>query len=241
WAWTNRMLAAARELGITTQVDTTISRSNLHDFDRLAELVKHLDVALWSVFCLVPMGRAAADEGVEPAQLESVFQRMYNLSLAAPFEVKTTAAPQYRRVMLQRQVAARRADPGRRPPRNGLGFTLPDEDGAAKGVGDGNGFLFISHAGDIYPSGFLPISAGNVRTDDVVDVYRNAPLFRALRDRSRLKGKCGVCEYRDVCGGSRARAFAATGDYLEADPLCTHVPLRYARRMEAGGPEPLDG
>jgi radical SAM protein with 4Fe4S-binding SPASM domain len=107
-------------------------------------------------------------------------------------------------------------------------------------VNDGNGFLFVSHTGDIYPSGFLPLAAGNVRDDDLVEVYRNSDLFRSLRDPERLKGKCGVCEYREVCGGSRARAFALTGDPLEAEPYCTHVPARYARMVERGEAEPVE-
>ncbi len=90
-------------------------------------------------------------------------------------------------------------------------------------MNDGDGFLFVSHVGEIFPSGFLPNSAGNVRTHDLVDTYRHAPLFKALRDRSRIKGKCSVCEYLQVCGGSRARAFAVTGDPLEAEPFCAHV------------------
>ncbi len=168
---------------------------------------------------------------------------MYQLSKTAPFDIKSTAAPQYRRVILQRQVVERRAG-GRRerpePLTAGIGFSLADGVGRAKGVNDGDGFLFISHVGAIYPSGFLPLAAGNIRRDDVVDVYRNSPLFRALRDRSRLKGKCGVCEYRDVCGGSRARAYAVTGDPLESEPFCAHVPARYRRMVEAGEAEPVE-
>ncbi|NIQ54709.1 MAG: radical SAM/SPASM domain-containing protein, partial [Gemmatimonadetes bacterium] len=95
------------------------------------------------------------------------------------------------------------------------------------------GFLFVSHTGDIFPSGFMPLAGGNVRADDLVEVYRGSPLFRSLRDRSLLKGKCGVCEYRPVCGGSRARAYAISGDPLEAEPFCSHVPRRWARALEA--------
>src|SRR5690606_1648249 len=141
-----------------------------------------------------------------------------------------TAAPPSRGVILQRQFAERRAGTSSARPEPltaGIGFSLADGVGRAKGVNDGDGFLFVSHVGAIYPSGFLPIAAGNVRRDDVVEVYRHSPLFRALRDRSRLKGKCGVCEYRDVCGGWRARAYAVTGDYLEAEPFCAHVPARF--------------
>jgi AdoMet-dependent heme synthase len=122
----------------------------------------------------------------------------------------------------------------------GVGFSLADGVGRSKGVNDGDGFVFVSHVGAIYPSGFLPLAAGNVRRDSIVDVYRNSPLFKALRDRSALKGKCGVCEYRDVCGGSRARAYAVTGDYLESEPYCAHVPARYRHMVKAGTAEPVE-
>ena len=109
-------------------------------------------------------------------------------------------------------------------------FSLSDGIGRARSVNDGDGVMFISHTGEIMPSGFLPIPAGNVRGDDLVQVYRESPLFNALRDRSRLEGKCGVCEYVKVCGGSRARAFAVTGNYHAAEPFCAHVPRRYQER-----------
>jgi radical SAM protein with 4Fe4S-binding SPASM domain len=154
---------------------------------------------------------------------------LYDLSTTVPFDIKTTAAPHYRRVVLQRQVAERRSglhDLPVTPLTAGVGFSLADGVGRARGVNDGNGFLFISHRGDIYPSGFLPLSAGNVRTHDLVDVYRNSLLFRDLRDTDKLEGKCGVCEYRTVCGGSRARAYATTGNYLASDPYCSYIPSR---------------
>ncbi len=242
WAWSMGTLSAAHGLGLDTQIDSTISRRNLDDFDALATLAGRMEIALWSVFFLVPMGRAGARDMITPDEFESVFQRMYDVSRTAPFDVKSTAAPQYRRVTIQRQIAERRAavDQPVTPLHAGRGFSLANPSGAAKGVNDGNGFLFISHTGEIYPSGFLPVSAGNVRTDDVVEVYRTAPVFRELRDRSRLKGKCSVCEYREVCGGSRARAYAMTGDYLEADPLCVHLPARYQHMIQAGEALPVD-
>jgi AdoMet-dependent heme synthase len=242
WAWTIRMLMAAREAGLTTQVNTTVTRETLADFDAIAELLMELDIALWSVFFLVPTGRARPQDVASADGFEHVFHRMYDLSKSLPFDVKSTAAPQYRRVVLQRQVAERRAagGPAPEPLTGGIGFSLADGVGRAKGVNDGNGFVFVSHRGDIYPSGFLPLSAGNVRHHDLVDVYRYHPLFQRLRDPDQLKGKCGVCEYRTVCGGSRARAYALTGDVLEADPFCAHVPAQYARRVALGSAEPLD-
>jgi radical SAM protein len=241
--WTVRMIRAAREIGLSTQINTTVSRHNLDDFEAMAGLMGELGISLWSVFFLVPTGRAKAEDIASPEEFERVFHRMYDLSKSAPFDIKSTAAPQYRRVILQRQVAERRSGAREARPEPltpGLGFSLADGVGRAKGVNDGNGFLFVSHLGEIYPSGFLPLSAGNVRRDDLVAVYRNHPLFRSLRDPDQLKGKCRVCEYREVCGGSRARAYALTGDPLEAEPFCTYVPLRYARMVERGEAEPVE-
>ena len=243
FAWTLRMLEAARKIGLTTQVNTTVGRHNLEDFDRLCALMTRLDITLWSVFFLVPTGRARTEEVASAADFETVFHKMYDLSKTAPFDIKSTAAPQYRRVILQRQVAERRA--GDRAGRAdavtaGVGFSLADGVGRAKGVNDGDGFLFISHLGAICPSGFLPLAAGNVRVDDVVAVYRDSPLFRELRDREALLGKCRVCEYRDVCGGSRARAYAVTGDWMEAEPFCAHVPVAYKRAIAAREADPVD-
>lgn len=230
--WTIRMLECARDIGLTTQVNTTVSRHNLEDFDAMCALMTQLGITLWSVFFLVPTGRARPEDVVDADEFEHVYHQMYDLSRTAPFDIKSTAAPQYRRVILQRQVAERRArerTDAPSPLTAGVGFSLADGVGRAKGVNDGDGFMFISHTGNIYPSGFLPISAGNIRQVDLVETYRKAPLFVALRDKNLLKGKCGVCEYRDVCGGSRARAFALTGDYLASDPSCAHIPARYAR------------
>lgn len=233
--WTIRMLETARSLGLSTQINTTISRHNVHDLENLIALMTGLGIALWSVFFIVPVGRARPGDLATAEEFEAVFNRLYDLSKTAPFDIKTTAAPHYRRVIMQRQVAERRAatrGEAAMPLTAGVGFSLGDGVGrAAKGVNDGDGFLFVSHRGDIYPSGFLPKSAGNVRTDDLVEVYRTHELFRALRDRDQLKGKCGVCEFRNVCGGSRARAYAMTGDPLEADPLCAYVPLSWQREM----------
>jgi radical SAM protein len=231
--WTIRMLETARSLGLSTQINTTISRHNLDDLERLIALMTRLDIALWSVFFIVAVGRARPADLTTAEEFEEVFDRLYDLSKSAPFDIKTTAAPHYRRVIMQRQRDERRAGTREAPPvplTAGVGFSLPDGVGRAKGVNDGDGFVFVSHRGDIYPSGFLPLKSGNVRTDDLVEVYRTHELFRALRDRDRLKGKCGACEFKSVCGGSRARAYAMTGDPLEADPLCAYVPPAWARR-----------
>ena len=224
-----RILRTSQEIGLSTQVNTVVAKHNLDDFDRLCALMTELGIVFWEVFFLVPMGRARPQDVASADEFEAVFNRLYDLSKSAPFDIKATAAPQYARVVLQRKLAERRnggsADADVLT--DGVAHSLSDGIGRARNVNDGDGFLFISHLGDVYPSGFLPVKAGNVRRDDLVEVYRDSPLFRSLRDRSLLKGKCGVCEYRKVCGGSRARAFAVTGDWLEAEPFCAHVPKRW--------------
>ena len=230
--WSVRMLHAARDLGLSTQVNTTISRHNIADVDALMEFMPTLGLALWAVFAVVPTGRASAGQLPTADDMERVFERLYAFSEIAPFDVKTTAAPHYRRVALQQHQARRRGD---REAARSTG--LPDPVDAAlsaglarsRGVNDGNGFVFVNHVGEIYPCGFLPVSAGNVRTHRLADVYQHDPMFLALRDADRLKGKCGVCEFRRVCGGSRARAYAMTGDWLESDPLCAYVPPTFDR------------
>jgi radical SAM protein with 4Fe4S-binding SPASM domain len=235
--WTIRMLEEARSLGLSTQINTTIARHNVHDLENLIVLMTELGIALWSVFFIVPVGRARPEDLATADEFEAVFNRLYDLSKTATFDIKTTAAPHYRRVVMQRQVAERRAglrDVASLPLTAGVGFTLGDGvNRAARGVNDGDGFMFVSHRGEIYPSGFLPRSAGNVRVDDIVEVYRHHEMFRALRDRSRLEGKCGVCEFRHVCGGSRARAYAMTGNLLASDPLCVYESPAWKRRRHS--------
>jgi len=145
-----------------------------------------------------------------------------------PFDIKTTAAPHYRRVVLQRRKADRRTGNKSTPvaeKRFQPGFSIGEGIGRApRGVNDGVGFVFISHTGEIFPSGFLPLSAGNIRKKSLVETYRHAPLFTDLRNPDKLKGKCGRCEFRRICGGSRARAYAVHGDYLASDPSCGYQP-----------------
>ncbi|MEX2608801.1 MAG: TIGR04053 family radical SAM/SPASM domain-containing protein [Gemmatimonadota bacterium] len=238
-----RILKTAQEVGMTTQVNTVVARHNLEDFDHLCALMEQVGIVFWEVFFLVPMGRAKPEDVAGPDEFEAVFNRLYDLSKTAPFDIKATAAPQYNRVVLERKVAERREglrqDAGGLMT-DGLAHSLKDGIGRAGNVNDGDGFLFISHTGDIMPSGFLPLRAGNVREDDLVGVYRTAPIFTALRDRANLKGKCAVCEYRPVCGGSRARAYAVTGDWHEAEPYCAHEPVRWRRMVEAGQAEPTE-
>ena len=224
-----RILRLSREIGLSTQVNTVVAKHNLDDFESLCMLMTELGIVFWEVFFLVPMGRAQPQDVASADEFETVLHRLYDLSKTAPFDIKATAAPHYARVVLQRKLAERRKGGTVRADvlTDGVAHSLRDGIGRARNVNDGDGFMFISHVGDVYPSGFLPVKAGNIRRDDLVEVYRSAPLFTSLRDRSQLRGKCGVCEYRKVCGGSRARAFAVTGDWLESEPFCTHVPARW--------------
>jgi AdoMet-dependent heme synthase len=238
-----RILRTSREVGLSTQVNTVVARHNLDDFDNLCSLMTELGIVFWEVFFLVPMGRARPEDVASAEEFEEVFHRLYDLSKTAPFDIKATAAPQYSRVVLQRKKAERRQ--GERAEASDVltdGAAHSDSDGIgrARNVNDGDGFMFVSHTGDLFPSGFLPVRAGNIREDDLVEVYRNSEIFRRLRDRSGFKGKCGVCEYLAVCGGGRARAFAVTGDYLEAEPFCAYVPKRWESMVEAGEAEPVE-
>jgi radical SAM protein with 4Fe4S-binding SPASM domain len=188
----------------------------------MVPFIQEVGAVQWSVFFLVPTGRAMAEQMISPEQHERIFNWLYDLSQTAPFDIKATAAPMYRRVAIERK----RAEVGSGAPVTfqSAGFQYADGlNRPTKGVNDGNGFLFISHIGEIQPSGFLPVTADNVRNDDVVDVYRNSPIFKDLRNPSKLKGVCGACKYNDVCGGQRGRAYGLTGDYLESDPACVLV------------------
>jgi radical SAM protein len=228
--WGIRILEECRRIGLSTQVNTVIGRHNVDDFDNLAALMTRLGIVFWEVFFLVPTGRAKPGDVASAEEFEQIFHKMYDLSKTAPFDIKATAAPQYSRVIMQRQVAERRAGEREEAPdpmTGGVMFSLSDGIGRARSVNDGDGFMFISHTGEIMPSGFLPLAAGNLRHDDLVRVYRESPVFKSLRDRTQLKGKCGICEYVKVCGGSRARAYAMTGDYHAAEPFCAHVPRRF--------------
>jgi radical SAM protein len=223
WQRTMDILHHAQDVGISVQVNTTVARHNVDILEEMIPFLQEVGAVQWSLFFLVPTGRAQISNMISPEEHERVFHWLYDLSKNAPFDIKSTAAPMYRRVAIERKRAEQTAD---QPVTfQGAGFQYADGlNRPTRGVNDGNGFLFISHVGDIQPSGFLPITAGNVRTDDVVDVYRHSQLFMDLRTPDKIKGRCGICVYRDLCGGQRGRAYGMTGDYLESDPACIYVP-----------------
>lgn len=217
------------ELEIPVQINTVISRYNIDYLDEMAKVVEELKCVLWSVFFLVPTGRGQQSDMISPVEHEKVFQWLYDLSKRVPFDIKTTAAQHYRRVVIQQKIKEKHAENGdiqylNALTQQGLTGSIDGLGRAPKGVNDGNGFLFISHIGDVYPSGLLPIKAGNVREQPLADIYRDSPVFKNLRNPDQYKGKCGVCEFRYVCGGSRSRAYAITGDYMESEPFCVYIP-----------------
>jgi len=207
----------ARAVGLDTQINTTVTRRNLHVLREVAARVAASGAKLWSVFFLITTGRATAGDDLTAEEYEQVFEFLYNLSKSAPFDIKTTEAQHYRRY-----VAQRKKEEG------GAGRSVreapPSIIQRQAGINDGRGFVFISHTGDIYPSGFLPVKGGNVRQERLGETYRNSELFLTLRDSDLLEGKCGDCEYRNLCGGSRSRAYALTGNFMASDPRCVYEP-----------------
>ena len=198
----------AHEVGLDLQINTTLTRGNMDEYEAFKNLMFELKPAMWSVFLLVPTGRAGMADLPDPADIERVFEDMAGLVGKAPFAVKTTEGHHFRRVVMQQNGGgASRPRPGMRSP---------------LGIRDGRGVMFISHIGEVSPSGFLPMVCGNVRTTSPVEIYRQHPLFVALRDNDALSGKCGICGFRSVCGGSRARAYGAYGDPFAEDPSCVY-------------------
>lgn len=213
---TLRGIEVAAEAGLPLQVNTTVCALNGHVVEGMVPLLARLGVVQWSVFFLVPIGRGRRLAMLSAQGHERLIRRLDRLAPELPFDLKITAAPQHRRIALERAPGGELAGAGYR---FADGLRRP-----AKGVNDGRGFMFVSHRGEVMPSGFLPLPAGSVRGESAVRLYREAPLFRELRDPGALGGKCGRCEYREVCGGSRARAHAVTGDHLAADPSCPYEP-----------------
>jgi radical SAM protein len=215
FARTMTAAGAAVQEGIPIQVNTLATAETLPDLPAIADLVEATGAARWSLFFLVQVGRGRTLGQLSPGACEALLAWLWQRSRQTSIVVTTTEAPHYRRVALQQARAAGvgHADPGGGPTRrSGLGLR------------DGNGIMFVSHTGEVQPSGFLPLTEGNVRTSSPLEVYRQSPLFRRLREPERFGGRCGRCEFRRLCGGSRARAHAASGDPLGEDPLCAHEP-----------------
>ena len=238
--WTVNGWRAAHAAGMKVQINTTVTRYNLHDLPRMFALVRELGAMTWSVFFLVPTGRGLSEDEISPQDYEAVLNFLYDASKF--ISLKTTEGHHYKRVILQRSVLdARGLAAEDYMPLNGTyhqlkagleevtrGTEMPSHPDrmrrAPMHVNSADGFVFISLRGEVFPSGYLPLSAGNIRETPLGDIYRDSPLFQALRDKSQLKGRCGKCEFRAICGGSRSRAFAVTGDVLAEEPFCAYEP-----------------
>jgi radical SAM protein len=230
----DKTVAAARwahDEGLPLQINTTICAETLPHLEEMAAFIDTLGIVFWEVFFLVPVGRGSVMTSLTAAECEGAFELIYRVQKSRDFVVKVTEAPHYRRHVAQRerQAEGQRGRPEGLAPMPAI-LTRSEGPGhtvglAPRGVNSGNGFLFVSHQGDIFPSGFLPLKAGNVRDTPLADAYRDSQLFRDLRDPEKLKGRCGACEYRKICAGSRSRAFALTGDPFETDPWCSYQPL----------------
>ena len=214
YALTLRALNAAAKIGLETQVNTTVGRHNVNHLPEITQIVAQAGSRLWSVFFLIVTGRAQLEHDLTAEEYEQVFALLYRTALVAPFDIKTTEAPHYRRYCAQEK---KRTGGSAQSP----GTSLIQRH---SGINDGKGVLFVSHTGEIFPSGFLELSAGNVRTRTLADAYRNSQLFQVIRKPENYEGKCGVCEYRNLCGGSRSRALALTGNHLGSDPRCVYQP-----------------
>jgi radical SAM protein len=211
WEWT-------AELEIPLLVNTVVSEGTADDIAAIYGLLRTKKLIRWSLFFLIAVGRGRYLVPATTERAEAVMRWMYEVSLDAPFVIGATEAPSYRRIALEAMRAGGWTEEAIAATPLHAGF----------GIRDGNGVVFVSKTGDVYPTGFLPVSGGNVRQRGLVDIYRNSDLFAGIREVDAFKGKCGVCEYRGICGGSRARAYAATGDVMETDSLCTYVPAALA-------------
>ncbi len=211
---TMEIIGQCHEEQLPVQINTILSRRNFHDVEPMIELLTRLDVALWNVIFLVPPDRDHADEMLDAAGHEQIFAKLYQASRRVHFQIKTTEAQHYQRYLLQQRARESRGK-------------LTEEDVitcAPKGTSDGKGFVFVDYKGEVRPSRYLPLSAGNVMDRSLSQLFCESPLFVSLRDSSKLKGKCARCPVRNVCGGSRARAYAMTGDLFAAEPCCSYEP-----------------
>ncbi|MFI9749504.1 TIGR04053 family radical SAM/SPASM domain-containing protein [Streptomyces collinus] len=242
--WTLDAWGVARAMGMKVQINTTVARHNLHDLPDIVRLVAEHGAMLWSAFFLVPTGRGRQLGVLTAAETEDVLNFVYDVGLTAP--AKTTEAHHFRRVALQRQILATTGDD--HVAVLGLGSLYQElrERAAELGldagarrvrrppldVNAGRGFVFVSHTGTVHPSGFLPLGAGSVRETPLTEIYRTSELFTGLRDPDRLGGRCGACEFRRVCGGSRSRAYGVTGDPYAEEPWCGYVPGSFPHQEE---------
>jgi radical SAM protein with 4Fe4S-binding SPASM domain len=230
-----------RTVGVPYQINTTVARHNAHQMPETLALAKSLGATALHLFLLVPVGcgvEIAEDQQISSNEYESILNWMYDAEMAGGIELKATCAPHYFRIVRQRQAEERRLGIVRERPQsmhrqhnagsNGHSKGHPGGDAAmsamTKGCLAGTGVCFVSHRGEIFPCGYLPVEAGNIRRQPFQEIWENAPLFAELRDPELLNGKCGLCEFKKICGGCRARAYGMAAEYLGEEPFCTYEP-----------------
>jgi len=207
-----------KRAGIPFQINTTVTQVNLEEIPKIQQLAVELGAVAHHIFLLVPTGRGKyiVDKAISAEEYERTLNWFYDQRGRTPLELKATCAPHYYRILRQRS-----SQEG-----TSVSFQTHGLDAVTRGCLGGIGFCFVSHVGDVQPCGFLGTICGNVRRASFAEIWKHSEIFTALRDYDRLEGKCGLCEFKRVCGGCRARAFEATGDYLAEEPLCSHIPHR---------------
>ncbi|MBK6710637.1 MAG: radical SAM protein [Chloroflexi bacterium] len=241
-----RGIGHLRDVGLPFQINTTVARHNVHQMPETLALAKEIGAVALHLFLLVPVGcgvEIAPDQQILPGEYEAVLNWMYDAEMEGGLELKATCAPHYFRIARQRQAEERRngivrerpssmhrqqhggnTATGGHPGSNGHGQGRHAMNAMTKGCLAGTGVSFISHRGEVFPCGYLPVEAGHIRRQGFQDIWENSPLFAELRDVDLLGGKCGVCEFKKLCSGCRARSFGMTGDYLAEEPFCTYEP-----------------
>jgi len=211
---------------VSLQINTTVGRHNIQDFPNILDLVKEYKIRTWDLFFIVPTGRATSELSLTKEEVMDTMKFLYYVQTSSDFRIKVTEAPFYNRMKLEGPDNINTPLFNNLVNNSKINFEkkkLPvTRDKNNLGVTDGRGTVFVSHIGDIQPTGFLPLTTGNVKTDSIVEVYRESKLFRDLKDPSKLLGYCGNCAYKEVCGGSRARAYAVYGNYMAEDPACPY-------------------
>jgi heme b synthase len=212
----------ARAAGIEFQINTTITQANLAEMPKIQKLAESLGAAAHHIFLLVPTGRGKyiIDQAITAEEYESTLNWFYDQKGKTPLQLKATCAPHYYRILRQR---------ARRDGRT-VTFKTDGLDAVTRGCLGGTGFCFVSHRGIVQPCGFLVLNCGDVTQTSFAEIWRRSEIFLSLRTFDNLKGKCGACEYKRVCGGCRARAYEATGDYLAEEPLCSYQPAAIKRK-----------
>ena len=208
-----------KDADLSFQINTTITKRNLDEVPKILDLALELGADALHIFLLVPVGRGKEIEGDEilPEEYERVLGWLYDMQGKVSIQLKATCAPHYFRIMYQR---AKQEDVRVEPRKEGFSAMT-------RGCLAGTGFCFISKIGEVYPCGYLPVLAGSIREQSFEQIWHQSRVFNDLRDFSKLKGKCGICEFKRVCGGCRARAYAATGDHLAEEPCCIYQPRNW--------------